>query len=115
MRRRASNVYGRPLFLGRVGAVAFAVTLLSFVLLARSTSRATGQGTRRASEADTAALVVAERRAAARVQEIEGALAAERAQLHASAQQRDAIAPEARASPDSLVAASAELTLLLDR
>ena len=39
MRRRASNVYGRPVFLARVGGIAFALTLMAFAFLARSEPR----------------------------------------------------------------------------
>ena len=39
MRRRASNVYGRPVFLARVGGIAFALTLIAFAFLARSAPR----------------------------------------------------------------------------
>jgi Mrp family chromosome partitioning ATPase len=115
MRRRASNVYGRPLFLARVGGVAFAATLLSFAFLARSASRDEEQGAQRGTRADTTALAAAEKRAAARVHDAESALETARARRRASAMQRDAIAPEARARRDSLVAATAELTRLLER
>jgi Mrp family chromosome partitioning ATPase len=115
MRRRASNVYGRPLFLARVGGVAFALTLLAFAFLAHSASRAEVQGTPRAGGVDTALLRMAEQRTGARLSDAENALAAARAKRHASAIQRDAIAPEVRARRDSLAAAAAELTRLLER
>jgi hypothetical protein len=67
MRRRASNVYGRPVFLARVGGIAFALTLIAFAFLARSASRAENQGASRATGADSAALATAEKRAAARL------------------------------------------------
>jgi len=108
-------VYGRPLFLARAGAIVFALTLVSFALLARSTAHATGQGTRGAPAVDTAALVLAESRAAARVKESEDSLAAERARRRSSAMQRDVIAPQAQSRRDSLAAATAELTRLLER
>ena len=108
-------MYGRPLFLARVGGVAFALTLLAFAFLARSASRAEGKGTPRARSADTAALMVAEKRAAARLRDAENSLATARAKRRASAMQHDAIAPEARARRDSLAAAVAELTRLLER
>src|SRR3569833_2710155 len=110
MRRRASNVYGRPRFLTRVGGVAFALTLLAFAFLARSASRAEGQGAPRASGADTAALRLAEQRAVARLRDAENALAAARAKRRTRTMQREAIAPEARTRRDSLAAAAAELT-----
>jgi hypothetical protein len=115
MRRRASNVYGRPFFLARVGGVTFALTLLAFVILAHSGSRANGQGTPRAGGADTTALRVAEQRAAVRLRDAESALAIARAKRRASAMQRDSIAPGVRARRDSLAAAAAELTRLLER
>ncbi|MDB4910560.1 MAG: hypothetical protein JWO39_1383 [Gemmatimonadetes bacterium] len=108
-------MYGRPLFLARVGGVAFAVTLISFALLARSTSRGQGQGTQRTARADTTALAAAAKRAAAGLRDAEAALALARAKRRAIAMQRDAISPEARARRDSLVAATAELTRLLER
>src|SRR4051794_32091009 len=110
MRRRASNVYGRPLFLGKVGGIAFAITLFAFALLARTTSRGEGQGAHPAARPDTEALVLAEKRASARLGEAEGALVAARARHREAAMQRDAIAPDARARRDSLSAAAAELT-----
>ncbi|MEP7067102.1 MAG: hypothetical protein ABI889_13790 [Gemmatimonadota bacterium] len=115
MRRRASNVYGRPLFLAKVGGVAFVITLLAFALLARSGSHDTGQGARRATRPDTAALVLAEQHAAARLRDAESALAAARTRRRESAMQRDAISPDARARRDSLAAAVADLTRLLER
>ena len=113
MRRRASNVYGRPVFLGKVGGAAFAVALLSFVLLARSASQGGGQGATRAVRADTATLDSLERLAASRLRDAERALASARARRRASAMQNDAIPPEARARRDSLSAAVAEITRLL--
>jgi Mrp family chromosome partitioning ATPase len=107
-------MYGRPLFLARVGGVTFALTLLAFALLARSASRAEGRRTPRAAAADTAALRVNEQRAAARLRDAENALATARSR-HASEMQRDAIAPEVRARRDSLAAAATELTRLLER
>jgi Mrp family chromosome partitioning ATPase len=115
MRRRASNVYARPLFLARVGAVTFALTLLAFAFLAHSASRAEGRGTPRAQSADTAALRVAEQRAAARLRDAENALATARARRRASALQRDGMVPGMRARRDSLAAAASELTRLLER
>jgi Mrp family chromosome partitioning ATPase len=108
-------VYGRPLFLARVGGVAFALTLLAFAFLARSASRAEKQGTARARGADSAALVATEKRATARLRDADNALASARAEHRASVMQRDAIAPDARARRDSLAAAAAELTRLLER
>jgi len=108
-------VYARPLFLARVGGATFALTLLAFALLAHSASRAEGRGAPRAAPADTAVLRVHEQRAAARLRDAENALATARAGHLASAMQRDAIAPEMRARRDSLAAAAAELTRLLER
>lgn len=115
MRRRASNVYERPTFLVKVGGAAFALTLITFVAIARSASSARGQGGRPVPGADTTVLIAAERRAAARLHDTEDALSHARAQYRSIATQRDAIAPEARARRDSLAAASAELTRLLER
>jgi Mrp family chromosome partitioning ATPase len=115
MRRRASNVYGRPLFLARIGGLAFALTLLAFSLLARSASRAEERSPPRARRADTATLAIIEKRAAARLRDAENALAAARAQHRANAMQRDVVAPETRARRDSLSAAAAEITRLLER
>jgi hypothetical protein len=115
MRRRASNVYGRPVFLAKAGGVAFAVALLAFILIARSAARETGQGAVRDGIADTAALNALERRAAARLIETERALAAARAARRASAWRSDEIAPAVRARRDSLSAAVAEITHLLER
>ncbi|MDQ2766554.1 MAG: hypothetical protein M3Y30_05300 [Gemmatimonadota bacterium] len=114
MRRRASNVYGRPVFLAKVGGAAFAVSLLSFILLARSAAHNVGQGAR-APAADTAAIDSLERRAASRLNEAERALSSARARRRASAMESDAISPEARARRDSLSAAVAEITRLLER
>ena len=108
-------MYGRPLFLARVGAVAFALTLLAFALLAHSTSRADGQGTPQAGGVDTAALRMAVQVAVIRLRDAENALATARAKRRASAMQRDAVAPEVRARRDSLAAAASELARLLER
>src|SRR6476661_1087345 len=115
MRRRASNVYGRPVFLARVGGIAFALTLIAFAFLARSAARAEGQGASHARSADTMALAMAEKRSAERLRDAENALATARAQRRASAMQRDEISPEIRARRDTLAAATAELTRLLER
>ncbi|HMA02732.1 MAG TPA: hypothetical protein VKP02_10230 [Gemmatimonadaceae bacterium] len=115
MRRRANNVYERPHFLAKAVVAAFVVTLLAFALLARSTTHPDRPGAQRAGGVDTAALVSLEERAAAQVSEAEGALVAERARRRASTMQGDAITPEARARRDSLAAASADLTRLLER
>ena len=115
MRRRASNVYGRPVFLAKVGGAAFAVALLSFVLLARSAAHGAGDGAPRVPGTDTAAMDSLERRAASRLNDAELALASARARRRASAMQSDAIPPEARARRDSLSAAVAEITRLLER
>ena len=115
MRRRASNVYERPSFLAKVGGVVFTLTLLAFVLIARSAPHAEAQGGRRSTSADTTALIAAEARAAARLRDAESALARARAQRRTLARARDAITPGAVAHRDSLLAASAELTRLLER
>ena len=115
MRRRASNVYGRPVFLAKVGAVAFAVALLASILIARSATHETGDSVPRENIADTAALDSLERRAASRLNETERALAAARATRRASALRSDEIAPAARERRDSLSAAVAVITHLLER
>jgi hypothetical protein len=115
MRRRASNVYGRPIFLAKIGGAAFTVALLAFILLARSASRSAAQGETRAVGADTAAMDSLERRAASRLADAERALASARATRRASAMQSDAISPEMRARRDSLSVAVAEITRLLER
>jgi Mrp family chromosome partitioning ATPase len=101
--------------LAKVGSVAFVVALISFILLARSTERATAQGAPRALGADTAAMDSVERGAASRLRAAEQALASARARQRASALQSDAIPPPARARRDSLTAATAEITHLLER
>jgi len=108
-------VYERPHFLAKAVGAAFLVTLLAFALLARSTTHVDHPGAQRAAGVDTAALVSAAERAAAQASEAEGALVAERARRRASTMQGVAIAPEARARRDSLAAASADLTRLLER
>ena len=115
MRRRASNVYGRTIFLARVGGIAFIIALLSFLSLARASSRGAGQGAQLAARADSALLVTAERRAGASLRDAENALTAARARRRASAIQSEAITPAARARRDSLATAVAELTRLLVR
>lgn len=108
-------MYGRPILLARIGGIAFVIALLSFFSLARAASRDAGEGARSSARADTAALDTVERRAAARLQEAESALAAARAQRRANAMQSDALTPAARARRDSLVTAAAEITRLLVR
>ncbi|MEO8881159.1 MAG: hypothetical protein ABI446_12270 [Gemmatimonadaceae bacterium] len=114
MRRRASNVYGRPVLLAKVGGIAFVIALLSFLLLARSAARSTELGARLSSHADSAALDTAERRSSERLRGAEGALSAARAK-HRGALATDVLSPAARARRDSLVTAAAELTRLLVR
>ncbi|MBK5186758.1 MAG: hypothetical protein JJD97_00860, partial [Gemmatimonadaceae bacterium] len=113
MRRRASNVYGRPLFLAKVGGVAFALALLSFLLLARATAPAADRGAQREMLEDTVVLRASERRVAARLRDAESALASAREK--ATQMRSDAISPEAQVRRDSLAAAAAELTRLLGR
>jgi len=115
MRRRASNVYGRPVFLAKVGGGAFVVALFAFTLLARAEAREARPGARQAAGADTAALDSLELRAASRLNDAERALASARALRRASETQSDEIPPEARARRDSLSAAVAEITQLLQR
>ncbi|HEV7703622.1 MAG TPA: hypothetical protein VGO46_04980 [Gemmatimonadaceae bacterium] len=115
MRRRASNVYGRPVFLAKIGGAAFAVALLSFILLARSAAQGAGQGAARADVADTAAMDALARLATTRLSDAERALVSARARRRASAMASDAIPPEARARRDSLAATAAEITRLLER
>jgi Mrp family chromosome partitioning ATPase len=115
MRRRASNVYGRPILLAKIGGITFVIALLSFLSLARTASHGAGPGARSSARADTAALDTVERRAATRLHEAESALAAARAQRRANAMQSDVLTPAARARRDSLVTAAAELTRLLIR
>jgi tyrosine-protein kinase Etk/Wzc len=97
-----------------VGSVAFAITLVAFALLARSASRAEGRAPR-AKEADTVALADEEKQATVRLHTAENALASARTRRRAIAMQRDALAPAAGARRDSLAAAAAELTRLLER
>jgi hypothetical protein len=115
MRRRASNVYGRPAFLAKACGIAFVITLIAFLSLAREAARGAGQGARSTSRADTAAMDSAERSAAGRLRVAEGALADARARRRASAIQSDTLTPAAHARRDSLAAAAAELTRLLVR
>jgi Mrp family chromosome partitioning ATPase len=115
MRRRASNVYGRPVFLARACAIAFAITLLAFLSLARVATRGAGQAARSTERADTAALDSVERSAAERLRVAENTLAEARARRRAGAMQSDTITPAARARRDSLAAEAAELTRLLVR
>ncbi len=115
MRRRASNVYERPTFLAKVGGVVFTLTLVAFMVIARSAAHAPGQEERSTTSEDTAALLTAESRATVRLRNAESALARVRAQHRRLALERDAIPPAALARRDSLVAASAELTRLLER
>jgi hypothetical protein len=115
MRRRASNVYGRPAFLAKTGGIAFVVALICFFSLARAASRGVGQGARASARADTAALDTIEHRANARLRAAESALSSARAQRRASAIQSDALTPAAQARRDSLSTAAAEITRLLVR
>ncbi|HEY7861096.1 MAG TPA: hypothetical protein VIB98_06590, partial [Gemmatimonadaceae bacterium] len=111
MRRRARNVYSRPLFLAKIGGVAFVVVLATFVSLARVGAREARPDDVRP---DTAALLSAERRSAQRLAEAEASLATARAR-RMSALQSEMISPAARARRDSLAAASAVLAGLLER
>lgn len=119
MRRRASNVYGRPLFLAKVGSIAFIVALVGFFALARAASRATsrgaGESSRASARVDTASLDSMERRANEKVRVAESALSALRAQRRSSGLSSSALTPAARARRDSLAAAAAEITRLLVR
>ncbi|HLB11060.1 MAG TPA: hypothetical protein VK617_16085, partial [Gemmatimonadaceae bacterium] len=115
MRRRASNVYGRPAFLAKACGIAFVITLIAFLSLARVATRDAGQGARSTARADTAAMDSAERSAAERLRVAEGALADARARRRASAMASDTLTPAAHARRDSLAAAAAELTRLLVR
>ncbi|MGH7623462.1 MAG: hypothetical protein ACREMU_14055, partial [Gemmatimonadaceae bacterium] len=111
MRRRTTNVYGRPVLLARIGGVAFAVALAAFLLLARADA-----GDARPDEArpDTVMLLNAERHSAQELAAVEASLATARAR-RMSALQSETIAPVARARRDSLASASAELAGLLER
>ena len=111
MRRRASNVYARPVFLAKIGGVVFAIALVTFLSLARAGAREAKPGVVRL---DTAALLLAERRAAQRLADAEALLATARAR-RMSALQSETISPAARARRDSLAAASAELAGLITR
>src|SRR5664279_2117779 len=115
MRRRASNVYGRPVFLAKTGGIAFVVALIFFFSLARAASHGVGQGAHASARADTAALDTIEHRANARLRAAASALSAARAERRASAIQSDALTPAAQARRDSLSAAAAEITRLLVR
>jgi hypothetical protein len=111
MRRRARNVYGRPIFLARIGGVAFAVALATFLLLARAEARDAEPGVARP---DTLGLVLEDLRAAHRLRDADALLATARAR-RLSALQSETISPGARARRDSLAAASSELSVLLER
>ena len=111
MRRRARNVYGRPVFLVKIGGVAFTVALATFLSLAHAGAR---EARTRESRPDTMILLSAERRSAQRLAEADASLATARAR-RMSALQSETISPEARARRDSLAAASAELAGLLER
>jgi len=115
MRRRASNVYGRPAFLAKACGIAFVITLIALLSLARVATRGAGQGARSTARADTAAMGSAERSAAERLRVAESALLDARARRRASAMQSDTLTPAAHARRDSLAAAAAELTRLLVR
>lgn len=111
MRRRARNVYGRPVFLAKIGGVAFVVALATFLSLARAGAREARSDEVRP---DTVALLNSERRSAQRLAEAEASLATARAR-RMSALQSEMISPAARARRDSLAAASAVLAGLLER
>lgn len=111
MRRRANNVYGRPLFLAKIGGVVFAVALAAFLTLADAGAHDTSPD---ATRPDTIALRMAERRAERRLSDAEASLAVARAR-RMSALESAAMAPEARARRDSLAAASAEIAGLIER
>ncbi|MEP7088387.1 MAG: hypothetical protein ABI884_13880 [Gemmatimonadota bacterium] len=115
MRRRASNVYGRPAFLAKIGGIAFAMALLSFFSLARAVSRGAGQGAQSGARANTATMDSLERRANARLRAAENALTSARGRRRPGTIQSDALTPAARARRDSLAAAAAEITRLLVR
>jgi Mrp family chromosome partitioning ATPase len=114
MRRRASNVYGRPLFLAKVSGAAFVVALVFFLSLARAASRENTSAAH-ATRPDSASLNVAERSAGDGLRRAELALVSARAMRRANAMPSEAIAPEAKAQRDSMASASAELTRLLER
>ena len=115
MRRRAGNVYERPVFLAKACGIAFVITLIAFLALARSASRSAGQGARSSAHVETETLDTAERRTALRLRGTEKALNDVRARRLASAMQGDALPLAVRAHRDSLAAAAAELTRLLGR
>jgi len=111
MRRRASNVYGRPLFLAKIGGIVFAVALATFLTLADAGAH---DASREAIHPDTIALKMAERRAKRRLNDAEASLGTARAR-RMSALESAAISPAARATRDSLAAASAEIAGLIER
>lgn len=111
MRRRARNVYGRPVFLAKIGGVAFVVALATFLSLAHAGAREARSDEVRP---DTVALLNAERRSGQRLAEAEASLASARAR-RMSALQSEMISLAARARRDSLAAASAVLAGLLER
>src|SRR6478672_5644067 len=115
MRRRASNVYGRPAFLARACGIAFIVALLAFLALARAASRDARAVASPSAHADSAAMSAEERSAAERVRAADSALADARARRRASVMQGDTLTPAAHARRDSLAAAVADLTRLLVR
>lgn len=112
MHRRASNVYGRPLFLAKVGGVVFVAALATFVSLAHAGARDAHDA--RAVRPDTVALLKVEQRTTQRLGDAEAMLSTARAR-RMSALQSEMISPAARARRDSLAAASAELAGLLER
>jgi hypothetical protein len=111
IRRRARTVYDRPVFLAKIGSLAFAVALASFLSLAHAGARHAQPGE---SQPDTMLLLSSAKRSAQRLAEAEASLATARAR-RMSELQSETISPEARARRDSLAAASAVLAGLLER
>jgi Mrp family chromosome partitioning ATPase len=115
IRRRARNVYRRPLLVGGVGAAVFVITLLGLAVIPRRARRAVGEAIAApAQRPDTALLRRRLERAAARERAAESALARVRARVAAQSVP-DFLSPERLARRDSLAAASANLALLLKR
>jgi len=114
IRRRAQNVYRRPLLVGGVGAAVFVVTLLGLAVIPRRARRAVDEAMAApVARPDTALLRRRVDSAAARVRVAELGLARLRAAAGQSAP--DSLSPAHRARRDSLATASANLARLLQR
>ncbi len=115
IRRRARNVYRRPLILARICGVLFAVMLLAFLALSRAIARGGASGAPATPHADTAWLAAAEQDAELRLASADSVLTAARVLWRAGALQSDTLSAATHARRDSLAGASAELARLLER